>query len=452
MDLKATGQADLNKGDAEEAENQLHADADADAGHVDAALATHENAAPEKTYAAAVLLSPPSVIVPTAEDAHAVDANTQQRAGAEYYSDEYTEDSVFSDSIYDEDDDEEDEDDDGSSDVAAEHIPADAPPDAHANDSRLGSGASTPNPVNLHNLTRTAEALAPSHRFVSHTPWGSSTGRLTRDQRHKGRMWDDPNADSAAPHDDYTPTEQYPTFVDNNRASAAHEMPLSDRLAVEAEYADAAVASREQIARLTHQLHYQQQRLRQMQEQMQQRQQPLPALDSAASQVVNVVPVQQGSKNYNQLQQQMQNEQPREALDSSLDAVAANVVSTNIRRFFGGIGETILAKYGATLMAYYLLSRPLCTPGRRLASDILHDPAAVMMSYSRNSAYLINLSQATTRLLLMLNDLPKFVWSTVKVDRLLRSLDVHARYRSAVENLSEQNSNDSDDRSSNSSG
>ncbi|KAJ2718598.1 hypothetical protein GGI07_005681, partial [Coemansia sp. Benny D115] len=124
-----------------------------------------------------------------------------------------------------------------------------------------------------------------------------------------------------------------------------------------------------------------------------------------------------------------------EALDSSLDNVASGVVSTNIRRFFGGIGESMLAKYGATLTAYYLLAMPLCTPGRRLASEILHDPAAVMMSYSRNSAYLINLSQATTRLLLMVNDLPKFVWSTVKVDRLLRSLDVHARYRSAVENI-----------------
>ncbi|KAJ2159198.1 hypothetical protein GGF46_003207 [Coemansia sp. RSA 552] len=132
----------------------------------------------------------------------------------------------------------------------------------------------------------------------------------------------------------------------------------------------------------------------------------------------------------------------KDALDSSLNNVASSVVSANIRRFFGGIGETILAKYGATLTAYYLLAMPLCTPGRRLASEILHDPAAVMMSYSRNSAYLINLSQATTRLLLMVNDLPKFVWSTVKVDRLLRSLDVHSRYRSAVDGPPE------DDRSS----
>ncbi|KAJ2779739.1 hypothetical protein H4R18_003842 [Coemansia javaensis] len=128
-------------------------------------------------------------------------------------------------------------------------------------------------------------------------------------------------------------------------------------------------------------------------------------------------------------------ERAKDALDGSLAQVTSSVVGANIRRFFGGIGETVLAKYGATLTAYYLLASPLCTPGRRLASEILHDPAAVMMSYSRNSAYLINLSQATTRLLLMVGDLPKFVWSTVRVDRLLRSLDVHSRYRSAVESL-----------------
>ncbi|KAJ2715069.1 hypothetical protein H4R19_001406 [Coemansia spiralis] len=136
----------------------------------------------------------------------------------------------------------------------------------------------------------------------------------------------------------------------------------------------------------------------------------------------------------------------KDALDDSLNRVASSVAGANIRRFFGGIGETVVAKYGATLTAYYLLALPLCTPGRRLASEIHHDPAAVMMSYSRNSAYLINLSQATTRLLLMLSDLPKFVWSTVKVDRLLRSLDVHSRYRSAVETLPDNN--DHDDHSS----
>ncbi|KAJ2258771.1 hypothetical protein GGI13_000449 [Coemansia sp. RSA 455] len=738
MDFNAPDQVDLNK---EVDENELHGDA----------LATHTIAAPDKTYAAAVASSPSVAIATGGVD---VDASSQQQENVEYYSDEYTEDSVFSDSIYDDD-----EDDDGSRDSSVDDTRdvddgrTEALPNPY--DSRLSSRATSPN------LIRTAEALAPSHRFVSHTPWGTSTGRLTRDQRHKGRLWDDPNTDSTAPKGEFTPAEHFPTFVDNDRATAANSLPSGTKLAAEADYADAAVSSREQIARLTHQLHYQQQRLHQMQAQMRQQQQlSQQPPTAAAEQVVNVVSVQQGTKSYSQLQQQMQREQrlqqdtiegklvqgqraprivtiaqfvksvsrllsigfpsagctearltvalvavlgvrtgldvwfsnfnarsvravvtydratllrrllpeylgmmvpmaavnqaikwvissltialrvrlgryaheryvdgitnitwnqlhrqgpngstpaydrpdwlltvqihrfadmfprliadvvkptmdwfvfsrllskfigrkgslamvcyvvlasavirlsspptgkhasrlaqleekyrgvyarvstiiqraaaastpllfgqqqqqkdeeitrlpnaqspsltpqyvrqqrqgatfvprvqaafrqrARESLDSSLDSVATNVVSTNIRRFFGGIGETILAKYGATLMAYYLLSRPLCTPGRRLASDVVLDPAAVMMSYSRNSAYLINLSQATTRLLLMLNDLPKFVWSTVNVDRLLRSLDVHARYRSAVENLSEYDGNNAngDEHSSDSS-
>ncbi|KAJ2822944.1 hypothetical protein FBU31_004441 [Coemansia sp. 'formosensis'] len=789
MDFEAPGQVDLNKGKAADGDSaealaqvagsDLHAGADPS--RTGAALATHTIATPDKTYAAAVVSSPPQnkqqlhedtqslAINAATADVRDADVEPRQRDNAEYYSDEYTEDSIFSDSIYDDD-----EDADGSNDSSIDDTrdvdvrQGGGLPGSLAYDSRLSSGAVSPNPADSSNLTRTTDALAPSHRFVSHTPWGTSTGRLTRDQRHKDRLWDDPNTDSTAPKGEFTPAEHFPTFVDNDRASAAHSLPSGARLA---DGNDAAVSSREQIARLTHQVQYQQQRLRQMQMQQQQQhlsQQPpttVPAV--SADQVVNVVPIQQGTKNYSQLQQQMQREQrlqqdtiegklmqgqraprivtiaqfvksvsrllsigfpsagctearltlalvavlgvrtgldvwfsnfnarsvravvtydratllrrllpeylgmmvpmaavnqaikwvissltialrvrlgryaheryvdgitnitwnqlhrqgpngstpayerpdwlltvqihrfadmfprliadvvkptmdwfvfsrllskyigrkgslamvcyvvaasaiirlsspptgkhasrlaqleekyrgvyarvstiiqraaaastpllfghqqqqnrkdeeitrlpnipspnltpqyvqqqqqqrqgattfvprvqaafrqrARASLDASLDSVASNVVSTNMRRFFGGIGETILAKYGATLMAYYLLSRPLCIPGKRIASDLINDPTAVMMSYSRNSAYLINLSQATTRLLLMLNDLPKFVWSTVKVDRLLRSLDVHARYRSAVENLSEYDGNndddDDDDHSSNS--
>ncbi|KAJ2694784.1 hypothetical protein H4218_005463 [Coemansia sp. IMI 209128] len=694
MDSGGPDQAGLNKGDgdsasavAQVAESALHQHA------------RHSIAAPDKTYAAAVASSS------QAADVHDSEANDRQREGTEGYSDEYTEDSVFSDSIYDENDDESSGDDAGL---------GGALPGTLSYDSRLSSGATSPNLAAARNPTRAAEALGAAHRFVSHTPWGTATGRLTRDQRHRGRLWDDPNAEPAETKDEYAAGERFPTSVDNDRASAGDGV-AGARMGSD----HAGESSREQIVRLTHQLHYQQQRLQQMQAQMRQQQ------ARAAEQVVNVVSVAQGTKGYGELRQQMQREQrlhqdaiegklaegprivtiaqfaksvarllrigfpsagctearlaaalvavlgvrtaldvwfsnfnarsvravvthdratllrrllpeylgmmlpmaavnqaikwaissltialrvrlgryaheryvdgitnitwsqihrqgpsgsmpayerpdwlltvqihrfadmfprlladvvkptmdwfvfsrllsryigrrgslamvgyvvlasavirlsspptgthagrvaqleekyrgvyarvsaiiqraaaaatpllfgrgavdeeiarlpnapsprlapqgafvprvqaafrqrARESLDASLDAVAAGVVGTNVRRFFGGIGETILAKYGATLMAYYLLSRPLCLPGRPGV-----DAAAVMMSYSRNSAYLINLAQATTRLLLMLNDLPKFVWSTVRVDRLLRSLDVHARYRSAVDGSS----------------
>ncbi|KAJ2083734.1 hypothetical protein H4R24_000597 [Coemansia sp. RSA 988] len=696
------------------------------------------------------------------------------------YSDEYTEESIFSDSNYgshhgDDIDSRNGEDyDDGTAFVKQETSRSN-----EGLETSLSSGAVSPNPSDLHNPSRAAEALAPSHRFVSHTPWGSSTGRLTRDQRQKDRPWDNPNAASNLGQ------QQFPTLIDtphgksqtltrnesrelSNGAGAAgvgnqHDGDVYGQGNasgnIRADYLHAQAAAHNQPGDWEYHGAFQQQQQQQQlynhhQHEMQQQQQQH---GTAMGQVVNVVSVQQGTKNYSQLQQQIQREQmlqkdtidgklvqgqrgtrivtiaqfvksvsrllgigfpsigctearlaaalvavlgvrtgldvwfanfnarcvravvtydratllrrllpeylgmmlpmaavnqaikwvissltialrvrlgryaheryvdgitnitwnqlhhqgldgstpayerpdwlltvqihrfadmfprlladvvkptmdwfvfsrllsrvigrkgsltmvlyvvlanivirlcspptgkhashlaqleekyrsvygrissiiqraaaastpmvfqqkpqtagsttfpspgpsphaatphtlemrpingqphrqqtfvPRvqaafrqkakDALDSSLSNVASSVVSTNIRRFFGGIGETILAKYGATLTAYYLLSRPLCSPGRRLASEILHDPAAVMMSYSRNSAYLINLSQATTRLLLMVNDLPKFVWSTVKVDRLLRSLDVHSRYRSAVENLPDNvNSNSS---------
>ncbi|KAJ2241160.1 hypothetical protein IW137_005172, partial [Coemansia sp. RSA 1287] len=50
-----------------------------------------------------------------------------------------------------------------------------------------------------------AEALAPAHRFVSQTPWGAATGRLTRDQRQKERLWDAPPVPRSSEHETQGP-------------------------------------------------------------------------------------------------------------------------------------------------------------------------------------------------------------------------------------------------------
>ncbi|KAJ2851809.1 hypothetical protein IWW36_000770 [Coemansia brasiliensis] len=663
---------------------------------------------PDKTYAAAAYEA-----VAREEQMESDSQSPAESAPEDYttdtedYSDSYTEESIFSDSNYgDENDVTEDEEAD------ARKVPAAATYDT------FSSGAVSPSTNGPLRGAHAADALAPSHRFVSQTPWGSSTGRLTRDQRHKERLWADPDAKDAnngqeqgLAGPELTAQEQFPALKSSPHTPAS-DLHYNGHNSNYGRISPDTQMRQEQLRKVQQQM-YQQQQQRVMQSQM-----------GSASQVVNVVPVQQGTKGYSQLQQQIQREQmlqqdavdgllaknqqgarivtisqfiksvtrllgigfpsigctetrlvaalvavlgvrtgldvwfsnfnarivravvtydratllrrllpeylgmmlpmaavnqaikwvissltialrvrlgkyaheryvdgitnitwtqlhhqgfsgstpaherpdwlltvqihrfadmfprlladvikptmdwfvfsrllsrvigrkgsltmvlyivlanivirlssppsgkhasylaqleekyrnvyarisstiqraaaastpsvfphadksaspsphvatpqhkfvPRvqaafrqrakDTLDTSLSSVSSSVVSANIRRFFGGIGETILAKYGATLTAYYLLSRPLCTPGRRLASEILHDPAAVMMSYSRNSAYLINLSQATTRLLLMVSDLPKFVWSTVKVDRLLRSLDVHSRYRSVID-------------------
>ncbi|CEI94008.1 Putative ATP-binding cassette, subfamily D (ALD), member 3 [Rhizopus microsporus] len=79
------------------------------------------------------------------------------------------------------------------------------------------------------------------------------------------------------------------------------------------------------------------------------------------------------------------------------------------------------------MTAYYLLARPVFDP--RYATKYMgadHDPTKLMEDYSRNSSYLINLSQAVGRLILTGRDLTRFAGYTSRVAELFEVLtDVH---------------------------
>jgi ATP-binding cassette, subfamily D (ALD), member 3 len=61
------------------------------------------------------------------------------------------------------------------------------------------------------------------------------------------------------------------------------------------------------------------------------------------------------------------------------------------------------------MTAYYLLARPVFDP--RYATELMGsqdaDPTKIMEDYSRNSSYLVNLSQAIGRVILAGRDLTK---------------------------------------------
>lgn len=98
-------------------------------------------------------------------------------------------------------------------------------------------------------------------------------------------------------------------------------------------------------------------------------------------------------------------------------------------RFGNGIIDSVLVKYCATQLAYYLLSRPVFKAG---ISNTLDDPTFIMEAYSRNSGYLINLSQAVGRLVLAGRDLTRFAGYTWRVSELfnvLEDLSLHHRYQ-----------------------
>lgn len=68
-------------------------------------------------------------------------------------------------------------------------------------------------------------------------------------------------------------------------------------------------------------------------------------------------------------------------------------------------------KYFATMLAYVLLSRPVFSMPNEIEGQ---DPTFIMEQYSRNSSYMVNLSQAIGRLLLAGRDLTKFAGYTVR--------------------------------------
>jgi len=64
-------------------------------------------------------------------------------------------------------------------------------------------------------------------------------------------------------------------------------------------------------------------------------------------------------------------------------------------RFANGVFDSILVKYLATMTAYFLLSRPVFDPthATELMGAIGSDPTQIIEDYSRNSGYLVKLSQ-----------------------------------------------------------
>lgn len=82
----------------------------------------------------------------------------------------------------------------------------------------------------------------------------------------------------------------------------------------------------------------------------------------------------------------------------------------------------MLVKYCATQLAFFILSRPVF--GRH-AEQYAHavDSTKIMEDYSRNSGYLINLSQAVGRIVLAGRDLTRFAGFTSRVSELFNVLE-----------------------------
>ena len=125
-------------------------------------------------------------------------------------------------------------------------------------------------------------------------------------------------------------------------------------------------------------------------------------------------------------------EREKTYVNSAFENIVKHLNKMHVLRFANGIIDSVAVKYCATILAYALLSRPVFDPN--YATEYMgangSDPTKIMEDYSRNSNYLINLSQAIGRVILAGRDLTKFAGYTSRVADLFEVLEdvQHGKY------------------------
>jgi len=122
-------------------------------------------------------------------------------------------------------------------------------------------------------------------------------------------------------------------------------------------------------------------------------------------------------------------------LDNSLKKIVNHIHKSNILRFFNGIFDSIFVKYCATMLAFKLLARPLMDPkyATMFMGNAKASTSQLIEDYSRNSGYLVNLSQAIGRLILAGRDLSRFAGYTSRISDFIDVLNdvdqgIYSRY------------------------
>ncbi|KAJ3224334.1 ATP-binding cassette sub- D member 3 [Clydaea vesicula] len=119
------------------------------------------------------------------------------------------------------------------------------------------------------------------------------------------------------------------------------------------------------------------------------------------------------------------NKREKEVANKSFDKIYRHVQQVYRVHFMNGIFDSVLVKYLATMTAYYLLARPVLDPryATKYMGEFSSDPTKIMEDYSRNSGYLVNLSQAIGRVILAGRDLTRFAGYTSRVAEFFEVLE-----------------------------
>lgn len=93
------------------------------------------------------------------------------------------------------------------------------------------------------------------------------------------------------------------------------------------------------------------------------------------------------------------------------------------QRFYMGIFDNMLVKYGSFIVGYGVLGLPVFGPGVDQTKLDNMDPAAITRDYVRNSSLLINLSKAIGRLVVSYKDVQSLAGYTHLVHEVKAVLD-----------------------------
>jgi len=115
------------------------------------------------------------------------------------------------------------------------------------------------------------------------------------------------------------------------------------------------------------------------------------------------------------------NAKEKSVLESSFARLMNLLQKANRFRFFMGIVDTMVAKYLATIVGFYVVSRPFLDPNNTRHLSMNQDE--IMQDYYRSGRMLMNLATAVGRLVLAGRELTRLAGFTARVTELIDVLD-----------------------------
>ena len=111
----------------------------------------------------------------------------------------------------------------------------------------------------------------------------------------------------------------------------------------------------------------------------------------------------------------------------------------NTLRFYMGVFESILTKYGAYNLGLSILSLPVFGPGKKeYLLRVANDPSKIIKDYESNSSLLINLAKSIGKIVVSFKKIQNLAGITYRVHGLMEVIDdmrYNGRYqRNIVDN------------------